>query len=320
MKIWKLLVGRRWMTEPATSNDVGRKRRTWLAIGLVALLGLGLLGRSLVSDGVANSFVADLLPWLGGTDVTVYFGDETGNYLVPVSRTLTGDDDSIDALAAALLDGPEAGTGLVAVMPAGTTVQSLSVDGDRVDVDLAGFSLDVASRLAGDALVQSLASWPGVEQVRVTVGGSEVGIPTSGRLLFFYEPERDRLVARPTTASDARQTLGEFLAGPGESRLTGLPADVEVLQFESAPGSGLIELNFRYTDSLRAMATDDGEGMRRILEGLIATLTTGAPEVDFVYLDFEGHATLGLGQCANLLRTVQPVPEVLNDERLLDAS
>ena len=308
------------MTESANRNDSSRQRGYWLVIGLVALLGLGLLGRTLVSGGVANSFVADLLPWLAGTDVTVYFGDETGNYLVPVSRTLTGDDDSIEALAAALLDGPEPGTGLVAVMPAGTTVQSLSVDGDQAVVDLAGFSLDDASRLAADALVQSLASWPGIDQVQVTVGGSEIGIPTSGRLLFFYEPARDRLVARPTTAGDARQTLAEFLAGPGESRLTGLPADVEVLQFESSPGSGLIELNFRYTDSLRTLATDDGEAMRRILEGLIATLTTGAPEVNFVYLDFEGHATLGLGQCANLLRTVQPIPEVLNDERLLGDS
>jgi hypothetical protein len=60
--------------------------------------------------------------------------------------------------------------------------------------------------------------------------------------------------------------------------------------------------------------------MRRTLEGLIATLTTATPETNFVYLDFEGHATLGLGQCANLLRTVQPTPEILNDERLLGAS
>ena len=57
--------------------------------------------------------------------------------------------------------------------------------------------------------------------------------------------------------------------------------------------------------------------MRRILEGLIASLTTGFADTGYVYLDFEGHATLGLGQCANLLRRVQPPPEILNDERLL---
>jgi spore germination protein GerM len=219
-----------------------------------------------------------------------------------------------------LLAGPAAGTGLLDLMPAGTTVRSLSHDDQVVDIDVSGEFLGDPPALARHALVHSIASWPDVEEVRISVDGVELDPVPGGRLLFFYDAARDMLVARPTAAVTARDTLAEYLAGPGEARLTGLPADVVVLQFESAPGSGLIKLNFRYTDSLRAMATGDGEGMRRTLEGLIATLTTGTPETNFVYLDFEGHATLGLGQCANLLRTVQPVPEILNDERLLGAS
>jgi hypothetical protein len=46
-------------------------------------------------------------------------------------------------------------------------------------------------------------------------------------------------------------------------------------------------------------------------------MTTEFPEIEGVWIDFEGHANLGLGQCAHLLRTLQLHPEVLNDERLL---
>jgi hypothetical protein len=164
-----------------------------------------------------------------------------------------------------------------------------------------------------------MASWPDVEEIRLSVEGTELD-PVPGRLLFFYDAARNMLVAEPTPATSARDVLARYLQGPSDSRLIGVPPDVAVLQFESSPGSGLIKLNFRYTDSLREMATEDGDAMRRVLEGLIATLTVGSPETHFAYLDFEGHATLGLGQCANLLRTVQPIPEVLNDERLFDAS
>lgn len=306
--------------ESEESIPEGRLRRPWLLLLIAAALALGLLGRSLVAGGVANSFLAEWLPWLAGSDVTLYFGDPSGDYLVPISRTLSGDEENLESLAEALLAGPPGGAGLLDLVPAGTKIRSISQDQAVLDVDLSGEFLQDPPALARHALVHSLASWPGVEEVRVSVDGAELEPIASGRLLFFYDSARDMLVARPTAAATARDTLAAYLAGPGETRLTGLPPDVVVLQFESSPGSGLIKLNFRYTDSLRAMATDDGDGMRRILEGLIATLTTGARETNFVHLDFEGHATLGLGQCANLLRTVQPPPEVLNDERLLSAS
>ncbi len=43
----------------------------------------------------------------------------------------------------------------------------------------------------------------------------------------------------------------------------------------------------------------------------------GFPEVEAVRLDFESHNALGLGQCADLLRTPQAWPDILNDERIL---
>jgi len=302
--------------EPAPRSVPSARR--FMVVGVViALIAAGFVGRVLLSGGLAGSVVADWLPWLAGTDVTLYYGDTSTGYLVPVSRTLEGDEESIDALAASLLAGPAADTGLVTVVPAGMSVRSVTLEGDVATIDLAGASLDDA--LAREAIVQSLASWPGVTEVRVMVGGSEIELRSGTHMLYFYDPSRDMLLAKPASATNARELLEEYLLGPGNPSLDGLPNDVEVLQFESAPGSGLIKLDLRYTDSLRTMAVSDGDGMRRILEGLIATLTTRSGTVDFVYLDFEGHATLGLGQCANLLRTVQPPPEVLNDERLVRA-
>ena len=124
-------------------------------------------------------------------------------------------------------------------------------------------------------------------------------------------------VAQPVADDRARDVLSAYLEGPEDTRLTGLPVDVQVLIFEKSPGSALLEVNLTYVPSVREFATEDGDAMRRVLEGLIATLTTGFPGTHFIYLDFEGHASLGLGQCANLLRRAQPQPEILNDERLL---
>jgi hypothetical protein len=283
----------------------------------VGALLLGIVGRTLVSGGFSNSFLADLLPWMRGTPVTLFFGDESGDYLVPVSRTLTGDTDSPEGLVAALLAGPEEGTGLVN-LHADTTVQSVAVRESVLAVDLAGGGGGGADELAAQALRHTLESWPDADRVIITVDGLPARVAAEGsHLLFFYDTANDMLVATPTTEATPRDLLDRYLRGPIDDRLTGLPEDVEVLEFVPSPRGGLLQINMTYTSSVRELATADGDSMRRILEGLIATLTTGFADTDYLYLDFEGHATLGLGQCANLLRRAQPPPEVLNDERLL---
>lgn len=311
-------------TEKEQLHLVGESRRwfpssRWLTVGLVAmLLVVGLVGRSLVAGGVTNSFLADLLPWLSGTPVTIYFGDADGAHLVPISRTLNGDDDSPDGLLAALLDGPPAGAGLVQLVPDGTAVNAVSLVGTTLSVDLSDEYVRRDLSLADAALVHTLGSWPDVEDVHVTVNGMPVDIsPAAGHLLFFYEPGSGLLVAEPADSISARDILSEYLAGPESGGLVGLPGDVGVLEFFTEPGSRLLQINLTYTDSVREMALDDGEAMRRVLEGLMATLTTGFSNNHFLYVDFEGRAALGLGQCADLLRRAQPPPQVLNDERLM---
>lgn len=309
---------------PSPPEDrAGERRRvtTTAKVVILAVLALivGFVGRSLVSDGVSNSFLADLLPWLKGTPVTVYFADVDGTRLVPVSLTLTGDEDSPEGLMAALLDGPPEGTDLVQLMPPGTSVSSIALDGDTLVLDLSSDFGSGHSELADEAVIQTLGSWPEAAAVQVTVDGAPLEQTSgTGHLLFFYDPTRDLLVAEPATATTVRDVLDEYLAGPQGTDLIGLPDDVQVLELHSAPGSGLLQLNMTYTPSVREMALEDSDAMRRILEGLMATLTTGFSDSQFLYLDFEGRAKLGLGQCADLLRRVQPPPRVLNDQRLLE--
>jgi len=296
--------------EMPRSRRVGR---TWSMILVIAALLAGLLGRSLVTDG-SNSFLVSWLPWLGRTSVTLFYGD--GEYLVPVSRKVPRDETTPQALVDALLAGPANGTGLINLVPEGTVVRSVSIDGSYLSVDLSGTYANEASPLSHEALYQSMRSWPGVDQVGVTIDGVPLETNTSGHLLYFYDETLDMLVAQTTNRVRVGDLLAVYLQGPDDSRLIGLPADIESLSIDLA-SNDLLTLGFTFRESLREFAVDHPESVRRVLEGLIATFSTGFPEVGGVLLDFEGHNTLGLGQCANLLNTAQLMPEILNDERLL---
>jgi hypothetical protein len=279
----------------------------------VALL-VGLIGRGVVSDG-ADSVFLRWLPWTNRTTVTLFYGDSSGEYLIPVTRTVSRDEAQPEALVQTLLAGPAEGTGLVSLIPDGTTATATFEDG-RLAVDLAGTYALGAFGLTHESLLQSMHSWPGVSEVAVTIDGAPLEHETTGHLIYFYDEQRDALVGRPTTLERPGDVLIEYLAGPGDPRLAGLPPDIESLGIELAPNE-LLTLEFTFRDSLRDYAIDHPDSVRRVLEGLIATFTTGFPEVGGVLLDFEGRNALGLGQCANLLNTVQGQPEILNDERIL---
>jgi hypothetical protein len=92
---------------------------------------------------------------------------------------------------------------------------------------------------------------------------------------------------------------------------------VKLLSYEHDPQEGSLSLDFSYTPSVRALAIERPDRMRTLLLGLITSLTE-FPGVRTVRLDFEGQTRLGLGQCSDLLRSWQPRPALLNDERLLE--
>lgn len=304
------------------TNQIGsepgqRPRRGRTIVLVVGLLLVGFVARSVAVDG-SDSILLRWLPWMGRTPITLYYADPSGEALAPVSRTVSRDDMSAETLVAELLAGPAAGTGLHPLLPAGTTATAVAFTEGTLSVELTGDPAAFTDPLVLASLRHSLRSWAEVDDVAVTVGGTPVDVLAAPpHLLFFWHEERDLLVARPTATMDPREVLGEYLAGSGTAGLIGLPADVRLITYDFSPGSGLLSLDFSYVDSVRTFALDHPEGMRRVLEGLIATMTTGFPQVGGLYVDFEGQATLGLGQCADLLRTLQLQPEVLNDERLL---
>ena len=96
-----------------------------------------------------------------------------------------------------------------------------------------------------------------------------------------------------------------------------MPADVRLLNYDYHAASRELSLGFSYTPSVRVLALEKPATMRTLLLGLIATLTE-FPDVRAVRLDFGGQSRLGLGECSDLLRSPQPRPALLNDERLLD--
>jgi hypothetical protein len=292
-----------------------RSSRSRLPLVLIGLLLVVVVGRGIVVDGADSAFVR-WLPWIDRTTVHLFYTDPGGEYLVPVTRTISRDQAEPAALLETLLIGPTDGSGLVSPFPAGTTVESVTLVDGELRVALGGaFDAD-ASFLAQEALFQSLRGWPDVEQVEVTANGLPLDNNSSGQLLYFYDESLDMLVAQPTNLIRPGDVLTAWLEGPGDPRFVGLPADIRPTSVELGANE-LLTLRFNFEPSLREFAIDHPESVRRVLEGLIATFNTGFPGVGAVLLDFDGQNALGLGQCANLLNTAQTMPEVLNDERLL---
>ncbi len=292
-----------------------QRRRATASLLVVALLVIGGLGRHFAVEGT-DSALLRWLPWFSRETVTLFFGDEGGDYLVPVSRTVSRGQATPEQLVDALLAGPDNGTGLINLIPEGTVARSVSIDEGLLAVDLGGSYGSEARPLAHEAVYQSMRLWPGVGEVLVSVEGVPLVTNTSGHLLYYYNEPGDMLVAMPTSWVRPADVLAAWLEGPANPGLIGLPSDVESLGVELATNE-LLTLRFTFRESVRDFASDHPESVHRVLEGLIATFNTGFPEVGAVLLDFEGRNALGLGQCANLLNTAQLMPEVLNDERLL---
>jgi spore germination protein GerM len=280
---------------------------------IAGALAIGLLMRFVITDSSpVTAALSEWLPWLKGTPVTLYFSD--GQYIVPVSQSLSGDAASPEGIVETLLRGPSTGSGLISLIPTGTAIRSLSVVEGVVTLDLSGAFLDSDYERTALALIWSLRSWPDIQEVQIRVAGVPIqpSVQDFDPMFFVHD---GLLVAVPDTATTPRTMIQSYLA-TDVSELVGLPADVQLLSYDLNPNNGLLSLNFSYTQSLRDYAIENPDTMRQILIGLIATLTH-YPQVKAVRLDFDGHSQLGLGQCAYLLHAPQTRPTVLNDVRLL---
>ena len=280
---------------------------------LLALLAAGFWLRSLSLRDAPFRFAA--WPWIRTATATLYFSD--GKFLFPVSRPMRLDKDLPSAALHALLAGPDARSSLKSWIPSGTEIRAFSVSGGMTHIDLSGTFLEGSNpELAKAAVIETLTALPDVRSVAMSVEGKPVATSTNRTPLLYYA-SASGLVAVPVAISGARMALDAYLSGPSDAELTGFPSDVRLLSYEYAEANRSLSLNFTYTPSIRTLALDKPERMRTVLLGLIATLTE-FPDVRTVQLDFQGQTRLGLGQCSDLLRTPQPRPQLLNDERLLD--
>lgn len=287
--------------------------KTRALLGLVLLGGIGVGVRSLpqqVSPGLGAWW-----PWTT-TTVTLYFSD--GRFVVPVSRRMTRNVDLPRATLQALLAGPTSRSGLRNLVPDGVEIRSFEIRQGVAHIDLSSEFYDAPSRThtIETAIVETMTALPGVTSVSLSVDGQSV-VESSRRVPLLYYASANGLVAVPISAPTPHGALTTYLSGPPDRALTGLPSDVRLLGYRHAPADGSLSLNFSYTPSVRTLALEHPDRMRLLLLGLITGLTE-FPSVRTVRLDFEGQTRLGLGQCSDLLRTPQPRPALLNDERLLE--
>ncbi len=254
-------------------------------------------------------------PWTSTATVTLYFAE--GQFLFPVSRRMPATDELPRAALEALLAGPGAASGLTSLLPSGVDIRSINVTDGVARVDLSRAFLDGQAdvRMAVTAVTATMTRLPGVTSVELSVEGEPFG-DSVGRVSLLYYPSANGLVASATSAADPRAALAAYLSGPPAAELTGVPSDVRLVTYDFDPTTGVLALGFTYTPSMRTLALNTPGRVRFLLLGLIASLTE-FPEVRAVWLDFGGQSRLGLGECSDLLRTPQPRPALLNDERLL---
>lgn len=280
---------------------------------LGAVFGAGLWLRTLQPMNLAAG-TAGWLPWARTATVTLYFAD--GPFLFPVSRQVPATDELPRTALEALLAGPGPASGLTGALPPGVDLLSFRMtDGvARVDLSHAFLEGPADTRMAVTAVISTMTRLPGVTSVALSVEGEALGEP-AGRVPLLYYPSANGLVASPVSATDARGALAAYLSGPPAGDLTGVPSDVRLVAYD-LDRTGVLSLGFTYTPSMRTLALETPGRVRFLLLGLIASLTE-FPEVRAVRLDFGGQSRLGLGECSDLLRSPQPRPVLLNDERLL---
>lgn len=117
-----------------------------------------------------------------GAMVTIYLRMESmagGRFLVPVSRPVASAADLAASALEQLIGGPgTAGQGLSAVMPAGTRVLGMSMQGSMAVVN---FSNDLAEAedldVALAAVVLTLTELSSISSVKMTIGGQAIQLP-----------------------------------------------------------------------------------------------------------------------------------------------
>lgn len=301
---------RQTSTEPVGLQPwslVRGRGRVLLGVGLIVLIGL--IARVALPDGAGVG--RGVLPWLDTNSVTLYFPDRSQGSLVPVTRTIDSKADfrlAVAELAAGPrdrehLDPAFAGDPPTVSVEGTTAVVSYPVSGAPEAVEIR-------------AIEQTLLALPAISTVRIDGAGKAHRPGRSSTALNLYYADGAYLVpvAAPAGVTNIDDVVTYYLASTGrDTGLVKLPSDVSLVNLRLDQERRLLVVDLTYTESLREFALANELLTRRVLQGLIATLTQ-FDSVDAVLLSFEGHTRLGLGGCSDLLRAPQVAPDAINDE------
>lgn len=219
-------------------------------------------------------------------NLTLYFADESGRLLVPVTRRATVESQQVATAALReLIKGPDS-SGLRGVVAPDVQILEVRRTGDRLIVNL---NQSPGDEQALHAIALTLTEFAGVAEVAVQVQGQSVGLPDGGGVitrpilnidnpdnldedytsgtrflpLYFLSDTHYVRITRlvPRTPEVAAATVAELLAGPGPYRawLTSpIPAGTSMYSVEKGSGKRVVvDLSQRFTEaSQRGAALD----------------------------------------------------------------
>ena len=307
---------------------------------LVSLFLLGALLRP-VADAQSQTQQIEVSAQYGATAITLYLVDESGRYLIPVARRVSEAEQNDPRRAiAALIDGPQAGPELRAVLLPQTRLINFEVDGDtaRVNLSSPAFTTDNTAQSI-DAIRLTLTEFPAITTVELALDGQPVdrqgnfiaqamplprpaainaaeqptGQPVT--MYYGYGPEKSLLVPvtryLPDTDNMVAAAIEQLLAGPSpDSGLTSvIPADVRLLEANLDQGVAFVDMSEELVYAYRLKQAN----ALQVRKAVIATLTS-LPDVYAGSIEIGGSALLYFS-CQNVvMERPQAKPWAINDE------
>lgn len=215
------------------------------------------------------------------TAVRLYFSDSNGRYLVAAERKqYFSDEGQIPAyIVSQLIEGP-AEQGQLAVLPEGTALRGVSVDGDGLcTVDFSSEFLlnrpdtDLSERMTVLAVVNSLTELTQINRVRFLVEGEAVGVYCHMNLNRSYERDETAISKVRTDLNETDATL--YVRCWDGSRLAPVPVIIRENSQTSLPERLLQRLcAFRPVNDLSPPLPEN-------VAVQSVTLTEGVCRVDF---------------------------------------
>lgn len=263
-----------------------------------------------------QSWFKSTLDWFHRTPVTLYFITAKNDRLVPISRSLVGNNNQPEDVIEQLLAGSLEDSGLISPLPAGTEIRKLVLNNGLLHIDVSKQFAKLKSQQALPAIFASLTSLPTVDKVLVTIAQQAFAESNLHQKAIYFH-RNDHIVAKFIEAKNPQELIERYLSAGHRGDLLGLPNDVQLLDYDYDPLNAQATLNFSFTDSLNTLGKEHPEATRNILLGIINSLTNFSSVVSVV-IKFDGHSRIGLGQCASLIGVPQMAPSILNDERLIN--